>query len=221
MHPSMCEDRQRVAIFLRQSLTRRWLTTWLVLVALSVQGCVFFGGDEAFEFPILYDYEESVTVDLGAVTGASAGQTAPETISFDIDLPSIPVDLVSESQEIRDNSDKIRSIIIERIEVTPNPNTVTAGSNLPSIDLTIGPLSGPGNTFKVATIPPIPGGSTETVLANIDIAEMEAAQVYISTLAFSFQPGAVLEVQQGQMIPDGAATLRLKITVRATVDPTR
>jgi len=217
----MCEDSPRVAVVLRRTLTRRLLTAWLVLLALSLHGCVFFGGDEAFEFPILVTEDFTVTVDIGAVTGSVAGQTAPETTSFDVDLPAIPVDIVSLSSEVADNRNKIRTIAIERIEVTPNPNTVTTGSNLPSIDLSIGPLNGGGNTFDVATIPPIPGGSTETVLANIDTTEMEAAQVYISTLAFSFQPGAVLEVQQGQIIPGGSATLTLNITIRAIVDPTR
>jgi len=195
---------------------RLLLAAMLLTVAPS---CALFGFDEdgGFDLPISASESVVVPVDLSSVP--NSGQTAPQDVDIPLDLPAQPVDLASASQDLDKNKDKLERLEIKRLNITPQNNSLTR--DLPPIDLFIGPFDGdPNGAVKIATIPSIPAGSTERVVGQIDDAGMDAAQPFLTSLQFSFQPSGTLEVKQGEEIPGGRADLELLIEVQATVDPT-
>ena len=194
---------------------RRRLLSVLLLVTIALvgglPGCALFGGDEAFELSISASKDFSLPVTTSSIPGAGTGTAAPA----DVDLPlgDIPMNLADSSAELNDNKDKLRSITIDKIIVTPNDNTLVDG-NLPPITLAFGPpAGGSGEVFTVATIPSIGPGMQGPIQAEINVAGMASAQQYITSLNFT--------LKMGETIPGGGVNLNIEMKITATVDPTK
>jgi len=170
------------------------------------------------DIPISFDQTFDVRVALGDATGAAAGQTAPADVSYPLTMNPVNVDLISSSQSLANNRDKVQSIALTGVTVTPSNNTLTAAT--PPIDLYVGPagMTSPAQGVRIATLPAIPAGSNGVVSASIDAAGQQNAQPWLTSLDFVILPVATLNVSQGQTIPGGAADLRVALGVEATID---
>ncbi|TNF36772.1 MAG: hypothetical protein EP329_04800 [Deltaproteobacteria bacterium] len=183
-----------------------------LLAATSLTGC------DSLDIPIGFDQSFDVHVSLGDVTGAAAGQPAPADASYPLALSPIRIDLVSSSPQLESNRDKVQSITLGGLTVTPSNNSLTAAT--PPIDLYVAPAgaTSPSQGLRIATLPSVPAGSTAVVSASIDAAAQQSAQPWLTSLDFVFIPVATLSVQQGQTVPGGAADLHVTVGVEATID---
>lgn len=203
-------------------LTRRAAAAALLaLLVVSAPACALYGFDEdgGFDLPIAATQTFTVPIDLEELGGGS-GATAPRDHDFVVPLPPNQIDLLSTSDDLAKNKDKLERLEITQIKVRPLANSLTTA--LPPIQLAVGSFQSDGSdAVLVATIPSIPAGSTTQVDAAVDEAGTDGAQPYLTSLQFSFVPSAVLNIQKGQLIPSGSARLEIEITVQATVDPTK
>jgi hypothetical protein len=197
---------------------RALLCLWVAFAGIqSLTGCALFGGDEAFDVPISVTKAFDLNINTSSIPGAGAGVASP--IAVEIPISAIDVDLAGTSQKLDDNKGKLKSIKIDAISITPSNNTLSSGS-LPSIQLFLGPLTGQaGQPVLIATIPSIGAGQTSTLEATIDATGMSAAQPYLRSLGFSFDPAAT--ISPGQTIPGGGVDLNISLKITAVIDPTQ
>lgn len=169
--------------------------------------------------PIETEQAVEVPIDLGAASGAAAGQPAPQDVDQAIAIPPAQLDLNKESKALADNKSKIKRLEFTSITATPTENTVT--SALPAMEIWIGAFGAAdtNGAAKIATIPSIPAGSTAPVQATIDAAGTDAAQAALLSLAFSQHTVAKLVIKKGEKLPSGAAKLQLKLKLKATLNP--
>ena len=163
-----------------------------------------------------------MSLDVGALTGALAGQPAPAPgLTQDLALPPVAVDLNKSQPNIAKYANgHIVTLEINKIAVTPSNNTLTA--DLPALDIYFGPATAKtvADGIKVATIPPIKAGSTTAVDATIDAAAMtQAGTKYLSTLAFSQIMDGKLVIATGGAVPGGKVDLKLDLGLHAVVTP--
>lgn len=188
----------------------RLVATLLVLAAPALGGC-------DLEIPIGFDHAFDVELGLGAATGAAAGQIAPADASYPVAMSAVKVDLVSSSTQLAANRDRVKSITLTGVTVTPRANTLTGAT--PPIDLYIGPAgaTSPTEAVKIATLPAIAAGSTAVVTASIDATGQQNAQQWLTSLDFTVIPVATLTVKKGQTVPGGAADLHIVLGIEASV----
>ncbi|PKN57451.1 MAG: hypothetical protein CVU23_01250 [Betaproteobacteria bacterium HGW-Betaproteobacteria-17] len=193
------------------TLNGRLVATLLIFATTALGGC-------DLEIPIGFNHAFDVPIALGDATGAAAGQTAPADVSYPVAMNAVTVDLVSSSTQLASNRDKVQSISLTGVTVTPRANTLTGAT--PPIDLYIGPAgaTSPTQAVKIATLPAIPAGSTAVVTASIDATGQQNAQPWLTSLDFTVIPVATLTVKAGQTVPGGAADLHIVLGVEATVD---
>jgi len=177
--------------------------------------------EEGIDIPITFTHTVSVPVDLGAATGAAAGQAAPQDVTYPLSMGTIPVDLVSSNSQVAANRSKIQKIEFTTINVTPTTNTLTAAT--PVVEIYVGPAGAtqPSQGILIATLPSLPAGAIASAMASIDTQNQTLAQPYLTSLNFTLLPVATLSVQQGQTIPSGAADLSVRIGIKATLNPTK
>lgn len=200
------------------------LVTLLSLVVTLTVGCdqlqdTIDDPKSALNVPISTSYTFKTAFDIGAATGALAGQKAPETVEKDLSVPAQDVDLVKEAPVLKDAKGRVKSLEITKIEAKPFSNSVTGA--LPSFDLYIGALGEKdvAKAIKIATIPPIPSKSTDTFAATIDAQGMKDAQQHLTTLAFSQFLVAKLVVNKGEDVPGGKANLDVTLGLKAVLNP--
>ena len=171
------------------------------------------------DIPIGTDYEFVTSFDIGGAMGALAGKTSPKELSQAIAPPPSNVDLIAEVQALKDAKGRVKSFEITKIEVTPTTNTVTA--DLPSFELYIGPLNATDTkgSAKLATIPSIKAGSTAKVSAILDAAGQNAAQQWLTSLAFSQGMVATMVVKKGGQVPSGKADLKISMGLKVVLNP--
>ncbi|MEY3014060.1 MAG: hypothetical protein RIT45_2795 [Pseudomonadota bacterium] len=171
--------------------------------------------------PIETEQVAQIAFDLGAVSGAAAGQPSPAAVEEKLPLPPADIDLNKESQALADNKGLIKRLEITGIEVTPTENTAT--SALPAFEIRIGAFGETDitKTAKIATVPAIPAGSTAVVSAAIDAAGTDAAQTNLLALAFSQHVSATMKIAKGEKMPSGAAKLDIKMKLKATLNPVK
>lgn len=185
---------------------------------LAILAAASFTGCDSLALPIAFDQSFDVGVALGDATGAAAGQAAPADVSYPLTMNAVTVDLVTSSPQLAANRDKVQSITLTGVTVTPSNNTLTAAT--PPIDLYIGPAgaTSPTQGVRVATLPAIPAGSSAVVTASIDATGQQNAQEWLTSLDFVVIPVATLTVSKGQTVPGGAADLHVALGVEATID---
>ena len=177
--------------------------------------------ENAAQLPIDVQQSTKVTLDVGALIGALAGQTVPPgpDLTQDLTTPPAPIDLNKEQPELaKYASGHIKTVEINKIAVTPTTNTLTG--DLPALDLYFGGTTAKSyaDGIKVATIPSIKAGSTTAIDAIIDTAKMsEAGTKYLSTLAFSQMMAGKLVIKAGEKVPTGKIDLKLDLGVHAVV----
>lgn len=201
---------------------RIWTVIGMLLIfVMGASGCALFGIDDdlGFDLPISAEHTFNVPIDLGALP--TSGSVAPQRLETPLPLPPAPVDLTQASPELNSNKDKLESVEITKIRVTPKTNSLTAA--LPPLELYVGPSGAmlPADGILIATIPSIPAGSTAEVPGQIDAVGMAAAQTHITSLKFAFIPASTLIVEEGQTVPGGSADLEITLEITATVDPTK
>ena len=169
--------------------------------------------------PIETDYTFPTAFDVGAATGALAGQKAPDKMEKDLSAPAQDVDLVKEAPALKDAKGRVKSLEITKIVAKPKSNSVTGV--LPSFDIYIGALGNEdlSKAFKIATIPPIPAGSTANVNATIDSQGTADAQQHLITLAFSQFVVAKMVIEKGDQVPGGKADLDVTLGLKAVLNP--
>ena len=194
------------------------LTSTLIALGLCV-GCDQLS--ESLDVDIVTDYTFPAAIDVGAVTGGTAGTVAPAQVSKDLAVPAQDVDLVKEAPALKDAKGRVKSIELTKISALPKTNTVTGV--LPAFDIYIGALGNTDvkNAFKIATIPAIPAGSNTVVNATIDAEGTKSAQQFLTTLAFSQMLVAKLVVEKGESIPGGEADLNVTLGLKAVLNPVK
>ena len=205
-------------------LNRITLTVALLMSALALTGCDQFNkavddNKSLLDIPISTDYEFTTSFDIGTAMGPAAGQPAPADVSKTIAPPPSDVDLVAEVQALKDAKGRVKSFEITKIVITPTTNTLT--SDLPSLELYIGPIGATDTTgsAKIATIPPIKAGATAAVNAVLDAAGQNAAQQWLTTLAFSQGMAATMVVKKGETVPGGKADLKIAMGLKIVLNP--
>ena len=211
--------------FLRHSALRSLFVVALPAVALS--GCDILNKaasdvtNAVTNIPIDVTQSTKISLDVGTLIGAAAGQKAPADTTQAITTPPQPVDLNKEQPDLAKYANgHIKTLEIAKIAVTPTTNTLTG--NLPALDLYVGPtdLKNATDGIKVATIPAIPAGSTALVNATIDAAAMtQAGTQYLAKLAFAQALKGTLVVKAGDTLPGGKIDLKLDLGVHAIVTP--
>ncbi len=213
---------------LAQRVLIRATSLALPLVAVTtLPACNLFNSakaavQNAAQIPIDVTESTSASLDVGKLTGPLAGQPAPAGgLSQDIALPPVPVDLnKTQPNLVQYANGHIVTLEINKIAVTPSNNTMTG--DLPALDIYFGPTDAKGiaDGIKVATIPPIKGGSTTAVDAVIDSAAMtEAGTKYLAKLAFSQIMAGKLVVKAGDPVPGGKVDLKFDLGLHAVVTP--
>lgn len=200
----------------------RLLAVALGSLLVASSGCDLINDTaDSLNLPIEFDHSLNANLDIGAATGQAAGQPAPADVTYDLDLPPVPVDLASANSQIAANRNKLRSVEFTSIRVQPTSNSLTSAT--PPLDVYIGAKGATSvdDGIKIATIPPIPAGSTGVVNATIDAAGQTAAQGHITSLDFTVILSAALDVQAGETVPGGAAALTITLAVKAVVNPTK
>lgn len=212
------------------STAPRPLSSAFAIVAAFVAAGLVIGGCDQFNavvdknadklnVPIETEQVVEISVDIGAASGALAGQKAPDRIEQTLPLPPVDVDLNKESKALADNKGLIKRLEIVAVTVTPTTNTVTAA--LPKFELRIGAFGSTAakDAFRIATIPAIPSKSTAVVDAVVDVAGTDAAQAHLLALAFSQHTVATMVVEKGADVPDGKADLKITMKLKATLNP--
>ncbi len=202
------------------SPSRPLLTAAAVAVmALTFVQCDAFS--DALDIPISFDHDFNVRADIGAATGAAAGQPSPADATYPLTIGAVPVDLISASPDLAKNRSKVQAIELTQIIVTPTTNSLTSAT--PPIDLYIGPAGATTVTqaIKVATLPAIPAGSSDAAQATIDAAAQDAAQQYLTSFDFTIIPVATLAVSAGETVPGGAVDLNILMGIKATLNPVK
>jgi hypothetical protein len=215
-----------VRIF-RSFLNLRLASLALPLVAVTaLPACDLFNSakasvQQAAQIPLDVNEATKISLDVGKLTGPTAGTVTPIDMNQDLTTPPAPIDLNKSQPDLAKYANgHIVTVEINKIGVTPTTNTLT--SDLPSLDLYIGPTTAKGiaDCIKVATIPKIAKGSTTAVDAVIDAAAMkEAGTKYMATLAFAQMLSGKLVIKAGDTVPGGKIDLNLDLGVHAVVSP--
>ena len=128
--------------FLRHSALRSLFVVALPAVALS--GCDILNKaasdvtNAVTNIPIDVTQSTKISLDVGTLIGAAAGQKAPADTTQAITTPPQPVDLNKEQPDLAKYANgHIKTLEIAKIAVTPTTNTLTG--NLPALDLYVGP----------------------------------------------------------------------------------
>lgn len=171
------------------------------------------------DVPIETEYAFPTSFDVGAVTGQTAGQKAPDKVEHDLSVPGQDIDLIKEAPALKNAEGRVKSLEILKIDALPTANTVTGP--LPSFDLLIGALGEKDTTkaIKIATIPAIPPKSTALVQAQIDVQGLKDAQQHLTALKFSQHLVAKMVINKGEEIPGGKADLTVTLGLKAVLNP--
>lgn len=160
-----------------------------------------------------------VSLDFDALFGSTAGQTAAVDIDQAVTGTSVTVDLAKTETKLAQYKSHVKAIQVTAITATPTANTMVG--ELPAQELYVGPIpmTALAQGAKLATIPPVPGGSKAAVQAVILPAEAAKASQYLASLAFDLQTVTKIHIAKGQKIPGGKIALDLVLKVDVTVNP--
>ncbi len=200
-------------------MRERWL--WMLALLVWVGGCALFGLDDDGWFDLPIATTKSLTVPLDLESPLS-GQPAPEAVEEPIVLPVLPVDLASASEELANNRNKLKRLEITDIALQAKESTLTQA--LPALELYVGPRGASADSaawVMIGTTPVVPAGSQEQVRGVIVTEAMDAAQIYLTSLDFSFKIKGVMSIAAGEPMPGGGADLEITLRVKATVDPSK
>jgi hypothetical protein len=208
-----------------RTIAKIFLPAFALLIATtSLSGCdqlsdAIDDNKSKLDVPIETTYSLPAAFDVGAATGAAAGQKAPADVTHDLSAPGQDVDLIKEAPALKNAEGRVKSLEIIKIEALPSSNSITGA--LPSFDLLIGPVGEKDSSkaIKVATIPSIPSKSTAVVAATIDAQGMKDAQTHLTTLRFSQHLVAKMVIKKGETVPGGKANLSVTLGLKAVLSP--
>jgi hypothetical protein len=160
-----------------------------------------------------------VSLDFDALFGAQAGQVAPSDIDKDLTSGAITIDLAKTEPKLAQYKSHVKGIKVTAITATPTANTMVG--DLPAQEMYVGPvgMTAFAQGAKLATIPPVPGGSKTAVQAAIDPADATKASAFLATLGFDVQTVTKVHIPKGQKVPGGKVALSLDLKVTVTVNP--